>query len=158
MKSFIITILTLIISLTVFSCDDNPTEPDPGITVTERTDRYLPEDRYFASDKVSLSLDGLTRSGYFRIELDLLEWTKHYDLEVFVMDESEYVKYVNGSNFGVWFHESFSELGSHIYETESFSGGHFRVVLDNTDKGWEDTDWDGSDDIAKYNLNIYLKR
>jgi len=156
LRQFII----ILISINIFNgCyrEVNPIQPPQDILVMSLENRLLPEDYYAHSDAISLYNGEVARSGYFHLELNLKSWTEEYGIELFVIEDLEFAKYQEGLGFNVKFRQTIKTRGLHKYDTSRYTGGHYRIVIDNTDRGWEDTDWDGSDDIATIDFIAYLK-
>jgi hypothetical protein len=161
MRFLIILLCTSLAFIIGCSKDDNPTGPsdhqDEGTIVWEFEDARLSEDYYMVSESISLYSGEVSKRGYFDLKFKLERWTEHYGLELFVMEELEYAKYRESLDFKVRFRTTITSPGTHRYETDTFTGGHYRIVVDNTDYGWEDTDFDFVDDEAKFDFTVWLK-
>lgn len=113
----------------------------------------LPEDYYFASEAFYP-----TRNGKFFVDLNLQQWAGDYDLEVFLMSESEFQRYRQGPDFGVLWRANLPYRNHYQLLTGLVtSGSYYRLVIDNTDDGWASTDFDGIDDTAEIDLKIYFR-
>ena len=138
------------------SSRSSPTQPDQSATIFDVKDIVLPENQFYYTSVISFYNGDIPKSASFELKFTLKTWTEDYGLELFVMTDLEFAKYREGLSFEALFRQTIKTKGLHTYETERYTGGHYRVVVDNTDAGWEDTDWDGIDDIVKFDFKILL--
>ncbi len=92
------------------------------------------------------------------MNMELHEWPEHYGLELLVMSPAEYTHYTNGDGFTVYWHETISTEGTHIRVAPGLIAGGtmVRIVVDNTNLGWEDTDFDFFSDDALFDLEVAI--
>ena len=161
-----ICLILFIVSAFLISCEkddsssSNPTQPggqeNQRTKVLDVQNRKLSEDYYFYSNSISLYNGEVSKTGNFDLLFNLESWPEDYGLELFVMEELEFAKYQENLSFRVKFRQTIMSPGTHQYSTSRFTGGNYRIVVDNTNMGWEDTDFDLVDDEAKYDLTVWL--
>jgi len=124
--------------------------PDP-VLLLDWNNVTLNEDYHNASDQIEIPYDGL-----LAMNMQLNDWPGDYGLELFVMAPAEYNDYLNGDGFSVYWHETISTEGSHIRVAPGLITGGTMVIIvvDNTDRGWEQTDFDFWNDDALYDLEV----
>ncbi len=159
-RSLIWVILPVAALLAFVSCDKDddddtsPVAPVPDTLLYEVTNQTVVENEYLASNQIILP-----RSGILRFDVELLEWPGDYGLEVFLMIEDDYDRYVAGETFSViraWTFDIASSYSRHYYDPLDLDE-RYRIVIDNTGDGNADTDHDGVDDNALINLAVYLE-
>ncbi len=90
--------------------------------------------------------------GTIQVAFDLHSWPGHYGLEIMVMSSANYTNYVNGNNYSAY-HTSVFTTGISTLETGIIEAGErFIVLIENTDAGWEDNDFDFIEDSAYYDV------
>jgi len=89
------------------------------------------------------------------IEFALLRWTHDYPIELFVVKDY----YLQKKQFSeASLHEALRLTGTYQFETPYYlPSGEYRIVVDNTDMGSYETDWDGDDDVAVFSIEAYLR-
>lgn len=127
------------------------------LAVLDMSNVELSEDEYLRSDVFSLIEDSTSISGHFEIKFKLITWTEDYGLELFVLKDSEFTKYKNRRGFTAKLIETIIKPGTYNYSTDEYTGGSYRIVVDNTNLGREATDTDGFDDIATFDILVKLK-
>ena len=124
-----------------------------GLQVMSAYNESLSEDYYAYSDHIWSG-----SSGYFYIDFNLRDWPGDYGLELFLMEEVEFLNYEANRSFSVIWRQTIDNVGNYYLETPNiFSDNYYRIVIDNTDDGWEETDWDGWDDAALYDIVVYFR-
>lgn len=112
----------------------------------------LDEDYYMSSDVFILPFDG-----YLQIEYRLISWPQDYGVELMLMSQSQYNYYQNGESFSAYWHETVVSEGFHTYQSSPMPANRsMRFIVDNTDWGWEDTDFDFVNDRAVYDVVVTL--
>ncbi len=126
--------------------------PDPVILV-HWENVTLDENHWRYSSPVEIPYEGI-----LAMNMDLNDWPGDYGLELFVMSPAEYDDYADGENFSVYWHETISTQGQHVRVAPNLIAAETMVVIvvDNTDKGWEDTDFDFWNDDARFDLEVAL--
>ncbi len=108
----------------------------------------LEEDQY----TFNLLTYTVPRDGEVEVYVDLDSWPGHYGLEVMIMYYSDYVNYASGDYFIAWHRSMFSE-GTYTLNSDPLEeGDRIKVIVDNTNWGWEDTDFDFVDDTAYFDV------
>jgi|GEM_PF-1139618 len=116
------------------------------------TNVYLDEDYYLPHGPITLVSD----SSDLFVDLNLKAWDEDYGLELFLMTDSNFAIYQSGSNsFEVVDHVTFYTEGPQAWVFINVPPGVYYFVVDNTDLGWEETDWDGENDVAVFDLELY---
>lgn len=157
-------LIVLFVIIFIIGCteSDSPTgvhiDDDPNNFVVLRAENTkLPEDSYHVSRLVSLGSGADIDSGFFELSFNLKSWPEHYGLEYFVMEDAEYNKFQEGKNYEVKSHKTIKLRGLYTDSTAMFIGGDYRVLIDNTNAGWERTDSDSSSDDATYDVTVWLR-
>lgn len=70
------------------------------------------------------------------------------------MTEENFQKFRNNNSFVAW-NESFKYQGYYDFNFSYVSPGYYRIVIDNTIKGEEQTDFDGYEDTAYFDIEVY---
>jgi len=101
----------------------------------------------------SIAIDKIGRVyGY----INLTHWDGDYGLEILLMTMDSYAAYVGGESFSAW-HRSVYTEGYYSFEFINVTPGNYALVVDNTDSDWEDTDFDGINDYAVFDLEAYFE-
>jgi Viral BACON domain len=126
--------------------------PDP-VLLWSLENKTLDEDYYTSSPEIEIPYDGL-----LAMNMQLNDWPGHYGLELLVMSPAEYNHYRNDDSFSVYWHETISSEGTHIRLAPGLiaAGTMVRIVVDNTNWGWEDTDFDFFSDDALFDLEVAI--
>ncbi|WP_448516843.1 hypothetical protein [Pseudothermotoga sp.] len=114
-------------------------------------DQALDEDRYVCQKNIAIGKMGRV---YGRI--NLTHWSGHYGLEILFMTMDGFAAYDGGESFNAW-HRSVYKEGRYYFEFEGVAPGNYALVVDNTDRGWEDTDFDFVNDYAVFDLEVYFQ-
>jgi hypothetical protein len=114
-------------------------------------DEVLDEDWYVAQKNIAIGKTGRVY-GY----INLTHWTGDYGLEILFMTMDSFAAYDGGESFSAW-HQSFYTVGRHYFEFKNVPPGNYALVVDNTDLGWEDTDFDFVNDYAVFDLEVYFE-
>ncbi|MFC2170556.1 hypothetical protein ACFLQJ_01095 [Calditrichota bacterium] len=97
------------------------------------------------------------QAGYLKADLDLHSWDGDYGLELMIMTYTEYENFISGTTFSAW-HESMSSEGSYSLTTDELAEGEeMKVVIDNSDAGWESTDYDFTSDDATFDVEVVFQ-
>ncbi|WP_448521535.1 hypothetical protein [Pseudothermotoga sp.] len=67
-----------------------------------------------------------------------------------------FAAYDGGEAFSAW-HWSVYEEGHYYFEFDGVAPGNYALVVDNTDDGWEVTDFDFVKDSAVFDLEVYFQ-
>lgn len=79
-----------------------------------------------------------------------------YGFEVWIMTQTQFNNFVNFKTVSVVDHFTVYS-GSYTFYSDAISpGGTYRVVIDNTDYGWVDTNWDGYDDYCRFDAQVHF--
>ncbi len=154
----VVFVLSLSLGLVVGCSDDEDdgtvAGPTEDVLLYEQTNVTLHEDDFTSSHQLALS-----HAGALRFEIELLAWPGDYGLELLLMDESNYDHFSRSETSTVLYNRSVYYPGSRQFRTPQpmDTDTLYRVIVDNTGDGFEDTDFDGEDDIARYNLRVYLE-
>ncbi len=118
------------------------------------TNEVVEEDHYRYSNGQSNPRD--TRP---QAHLELTDWPGDYGLEIFVMNSYNFDRYQDRESFDVYWHQSVYSEGTYNFTGSTVipHGTIVYVVVDNTDYGWDDTDFDFSNDKAYFNLSVDLQ-
>ncbi|MDP8208452.1 MAG: hypothetical protein P9L92_17440 [Candidatus Electryonea clarkiae] len=118
--------------------------PDPaGVWYVENY--VLNEDSYLTNATYVAPADG-----YIQVGLDLYDWPGHYAVEIMIMTYWNYYAFANGSNFTAW-HKSVRTEGFRTLTSDTIlKGENMRIVIDNSDLGWDTTDYDLMSDDAYF--------
>jgi len=87
-------------------------------------------------------------------ELYLYSWTEDYGIEILLMSEDDYQNFKDGYNYKAW-HKSIYYEGINSFNFGNISPGYYRIIIDNSDSGWEQTDSDGYEDTAYFYIEAY---
>jgi len=126
--------------------------PDP-VLLWSWENKTLDEDYYTSSPEIEIPYEGL-----LAMNMQLHDWPGDYGLELFVMSPAEYDDYADGDSFSVYWHETISTEGTHVRLAPGLisAGTMVRIVVDNTNLGWEETDFDFWNDDALFDLEVAL--
>lgn len=119
-------------------------------TIKSWNNIVLHEDYWLYSSPIYIGEDGRVFGNIY-----LKDWDEDYGLEVLFMTTSNYENFEEGNSYSAW-HKSFYTEGTHSFAFGNVSPGWYRIVVDNSNKGWDDTDWDGVDDVAIFDLKAYF--
>lgn len=156
MKRGLILFIIASIVLLTSSCEELLTniyngynEPQP-ILLASKKDHLLHEDYYHYTGQITLS----SNPAHIVVYFNLKSWDGDYGLELMFMTESDFEDYQ--SLFGTYraYHKTIYREGTYKWEL-TVDPGVYRFVVDNTDSGWEMTDFDFEDDIAIFDYEIY---
>jgi len=81
----------------------------------------------------------------------LTHWDGDYGLEILFMDSANFNLYRNGASFSAW-HKSIYTTGEYEFCFVNIPPGYYYLIVDNTNLGWDDTDFDGINDYAVFDL------
>ena len=72
------------------------------------------------------------------------------------MTQTQFNNFVNSKVVSVVDHFTLYSGNYTLYPSAMSPGGTYRVVIDNTDYGWVDTNWDGYDDYCRFDASVYF--
>lgn len=153
-------VIVLLIAVLILGCSDGSIST--GIsnqrnfnssTILDVRWMRLPEGTYHFTDLVSLSGD---RTGYIELSLTLETWPEHYGLEYFVLEESEFAKLQDNQTFRANTHKTITTKGTYADSTEIDYNRDYRIIIDNSDSGWEKTDTDSIEDNPVFHITVRL--
>ncbi|MCB2213408.1 hypothetical protein KQI52_14935 [bacterium] len=118
------------------------------------TNRVVEENHYLYSDANSNPRDCRPVA-----HLELTDWPEDYGLEIFLMNSTNFDRYLNEESFDVYWHQSVYYEGTYNFSGSTVIpyGTIVYVVVDNTNLGWDETDFDFSNDKAYFNLSVDLQ-
>jgi len=79
-----------------------------------------------------------------------------YGFEVWIMTQTQFNNFVNFNSVSVVDHFTVYSGNYTFYSSAMSPGETYRVVIDNTDYGWVDTNWDGYDDYCRFDASVYF--
>jgi Viral BACON domain len=92
------------------------------------------------------------------IDLDLYSWPGDYEFEVLLLEEAEYTAYASGESFEAYW--SYSQIPQGSQEATSPvaipASSRLYVVMDNSDKGFFQTDGDPGSDVAQFDFVLTM--
>jgi len=127
-----------------------PPTPQPTVvTLIDDSDRHLNEQHYlWYGDPITID-----KSGRIDVYFNLKEWDEDYRLEIIFLTVDNFLHFKNDETFSAVDHRSILYTG--VYEFNfNVSPGSYYLVVDNSDLGWENTDWDGYNDDAVFDLHV----
>ncbi len=125
-------------------------KPQP-ILLTAEHNVSLHEDYYYFSDNtITVSRNPAHIVIYFHLK----NWDGDYGLELMFMTESDFEDFRTLLGDYSAYHTAYYSEGTYKWELY-VDPGVYRFVVDNTDKGWEMTDFDFEDDVAIFDYEIY---
>ncbi len=90
------------------------------------------------------------------IPVKVYRWKSRYALEVFFMNSWGFERYRSGKSFSTIARENILSSGEYLIRASRVGPGYYYVVVDNTDKGWSATDFDGENDYAVFDIEVYI--
>lgn len=78
-----------------------------------------------------------------------------YGFEIWIMTLDQFGDFVSSNKVNVVDHSTVYSGSYTFYSDSLIPGEYYRVVIDNTDYGWVDTDWDGFDDYCAFDAEVY---
>jgi hypothetical protein len=121
------------------------------VLLAQFKNQVLDENWYVYKENIAIDKMGRVY-GY----IDLTHWPGHYGLEILFMTMDSFAAYDGGESFSAW-HQSFYTEGRHNFEFKDVPPGNYALVVDNTDRGWERTDFDFVNDYAVFDLEVYFE-
>lgn len=109
--------------------------------------------RITTSAKKNITID---KVGRVYGHINLTHWDGHYGLEILLMTMDGFAAYTGGGNYSAQ-HKSIYTKGHYSFEFTNVAPGNYVLVVDNTDKGWEETDFDFVNDYAVFDLKAYFE-
>jgi len=159
--TFLSTVVIAVLSLLLFfGCavvvEPQP-EPQPEL-LFQGTDCELHEEGFFSSACGYVAYGPIIladTSSDLKVDFNLRTWDGDYKLELLFMTKANYDDFT--STFGTYsaYHYSLSATGTMTWNLTDILPGVYYFVIDNSNKGWEDTDFDFLDDIAIFDFKIY---
>ena len=130
------------------------TVPEPApITVWSRNNVVLDEAYYLRMTNAYTA----PRDGRFEVTLDLHDWPGDYGLEILIMTYSDYLNYIDYESYSAWHLSLFTER-THFFNSGTIHEGElYQVIIDNTDLGWDDTDFDFVNDAAYFDVEAVFQ-
>ncbi len=126
---------------------------DSDSLIYSKQSGMLHENTFTSSQPITI-----TRSGRLFVFFRIRSWPEDYGVELFVIP-SEYLESFEMGYFNesLWV-KIFKEMGLHTVETDTVEAGdEIRIIVDNSDRGWESTDYDGLNDKIVFDLEVYLR-
>ena len=126
----------------------NPQQPIV-ITLANDQDRHVDEGHYYVYGNPIV----IEKAGQIDVYFNLKEWDEDYRIEVIFLSDDEFEHFKRGETF--WSIKHIPALYQGTYEVSfAVSPGIYCLIVDNSDLGYEDTDWDGVNDDAVYDLIV----
>ena len=156
--TFLSTVVIAVLSLLLFFGCAVVVEPQPEL-LFQGTDCELHEEGvwpftsglgYIAYGPITLA-DTLSD---LKVDFNLRVWDGDYKLELLFMTKANYNDFTTSGSYSAY-HHSLSITGTMTWNLTDIPPGVYYFVIDNSDKGWEETDFDFLDDIAIFNFKIY---
>jgi len=114
-------------------------------------DKALDEHDYFPWTNIPIDKIGQVY-GY----INLTYWDGDYGLEILLMTMDGFAAYDSGESFSAW-HRSVYTEGYYSFEFINVTPGSYALVVDNTNWGWEATDFDFVNDYAVFDFEAYFE-
>ncbi len=124
---------------------------NPPKLIYQVYDEELDENYYLPSKLIYID-----KSGEVYGTINLKHWDGDYGLEIMLMDSANYNLYQNDQPFSAW-HKSVYSTGKHEFKFVNVTPGYYVIVVDNTNEGWEKTDFDLENDYAVFDLEAYFQ-
>jgi len=134
-------------SPTTIVIPEPPPPPQPKLVAYWNT--YALDEDYFTWQQFPVDKTGQIY-GY----IDLKHWDEHYGLEILLMTTDSFAAYKRGGAYFAW-HKSVYREGQWYFSFPNVAPGNYVLVVDNTDEGWEETDFDFVNDYAVFDLKAY---
>ena len=154
--TFLSTVVIAVLSLLLFFGCAVVVEPQPEL-LFQGTDCELHEEGFFSS-ACGYVADGpiilADTSSNLKVDFNLRVWDGDYKLELLFMTKANYNDFTTSGSYSAY-HHSLSITGTMTWNLTDIPPGVYYFVIDNSDKGWEDTDFDFLDDIAIFDFKIY---
>ena len=159
--TFLSTVVIAVLSLLLFfGCavvvEPQP-EPQPEL-LFQGTDCELHEEGFFSSACGYVAYGPIILADTLsdlKVNFNLRIWDGDYKLELLFMTAADYIDFINSESYNAIHYISLSTTGTVTYNLTDTPPGVYYFVIDNSNKGWEDTDSDGKDDIAIFDFKIY---
>lgn len=87
---------------------------------------------------------------------ELSDWSEDYNLELILLKDTYFEDFKNGINNFIW-NENIKTKDTYKYSINNVEPGSYRLIVDNSDLGYELTDTDENNDIAYFNMSAYQK-
>ncbi len=126
--------------------------PD-AYTLVEYTEATLHEDQEFHHGPYTLLYDTVPS-----FEMSLIDWPGDYELELLILEPAEYNKYAAREPFEAVWAETIAATGitQAIGDTFIPNGTQIYIVIDNTDGGFVETDFDEYVDTAVFDFTLTM--
>ena len=158
--TFLSTVVIAVLSLLLFfGCAvvvEPQLEPQPEL-LFQGTDCELHEEGFFSSACGYVAYGPITladTSSDLKVDFNLRVWDGDYKLEMLFMTKANYNDFTTSGSYSAY-HHSLSITGTMTWNLTDIPPGVYYFVIDNSDKGWEETDFDFLDDIAIFDFEIY---
>lgn len=148
----------LLITLTgVIGCGDKDNDNDP---VSPQEQLLVSDDNIVIAEDQTLYVQELleiTQGEELRVEMNLKSWSGDYGIELILLSDEQAARLEAGLSFSADWHETVVDQGTHTYIVHDVTDrDDYRFVVDNSDAGWETTDFDGVADNAIFDLELIL--
>ena len=127
------------------------TTGESAVLIAWTEDKSLDEDYYYYWSPITI-----TTTGEVYGWLHLTHWDGDYGLEILLMTASDFADFQSGGAYAAW-HKSVFEEGWHYFCFSNVTPGNYVLIVDNTDEGWETTDFDFENDYAVFDLEAYFE-
>lgn len=154
--TFLSTVVIAVLSLLLFFGCAVVVEPQPEL-LFQGTDCELHEEGFFSSACGYVAYGPIIladTSSNLKVDFNLRVWDGDYKLELLFMTKANYNDFTTSGSYSAY-HHSLSITGTMTWNLTDIPPGVYYFVIDNSDKGWEDTDFDFLDDIAIFDFKIY---
>jgi len=154
MRKKLIPLLFLVFVLFIWACasistpPNNPTSPS---IIVQSEDENLDEDHYRYWSSITI-----TTTGEMYGWINLTHWDEDYGLEILLMTVSDFADFKNGDAYAAW-QKSIFVKGRHDFHFSNVTPDNYVLVVDNSNLGEVDTDFDFVNDYAVFGLEAYFE-
>ncbi|MDK2886083.1 MAG: hypothetical protein PWP54_641 [Thermosipho sp. (in: thermotogales)] len=154
MQNVFLILSIVFVVLFLFGCDNFWFQleytPSPSNLLFSSYDQLLHEQNYKYTGPITLA----DYSNDLLINFNLKTWDGDYGIELLLMTEANFEDFKGGGTYSAY-HKSFYVKDFYTWRLNNIPPGVYYFVIDNSDKGWENTDADLEDNIAIFDVEGY---